>query len=93
MIGICIFILKSTFKNNVHTCFFRFILIDLGAVGRHSDGGIFSNSAFGQSLEDGTLVLPNPAPLPNATQQAAPYVIVGDEAFPLRNYLMRPYPG
>ena len=56
-----------------------------------SDGGIFSNSAFGRSLEDGTLVLPNPAPLPNTSQQAVPHVIVGDEAFPLRNYLMLPY--
>ena len=44
------------------------------------------NSAFGRSLEDGTLVLPNPAPLPNTSQQAVPYVIVGDEVFPLRTF-------
>ena len=67
-------------------------MIDLGGVGRHSDGGIFSNSSFGKSLEDGSLRLPDPSPLPGASEPV-PYVLVGDEAFPLRNYLLRPYPG
>ena len=71
----------------------RFTFIDLGGVGRHSDGGIFSNSSFGKALEDGEMVLPNPSPLPGTTEPKLPFMIVGDEAFPLRNYLLRPYPG
>ena len=73
--------------------FDRFILIDLGCVGRHSDGGVFSNSSFGQDLEDGRLSLPAPSPPPGTSSPDVPYVIVGDEAFPLRNYLLRPFPG
>ena len=38
-------------------------------------------------------MLPNPSPLPGTTELKLPYVIVGDEAFPLRNYLLQPYPG
>ena len=42
----------------------RFILVDIGEVGRHSDGGVLSNSAFGHALEEGMLSLPAPSPLP-----------------------------
>ena len=46
----------------------RFILMDLGEVGWHSDGGVFSNSSFGEALENGSLELPEPAPLPGTTR-------------------------
>ena len=36
---------------DAHYCF---ILVDIGDAGRHSDGGVFSNSAFGQAMEAGT---------------------------------------
>ena len=65
----------------------------MGQVGRFSDGGVFSNSAFGQAFEDGNLTLPKLTPLPGTDRPELPYVMVGDEAFPLRNYLLRPYPG
>lgn len=35
--------------------------------------------------------IPKPAPIYN--NEDFPYVIVGDEAFPLKTYLLRPYPG
>ncbi len=68
-------------------------MIDVGQLGKFSDGGVFSNSTFGQAFEDGTLVLPEPAPLPGTVRPDLPFAMVGDEAFPLRNYLLRPYPG
>lgn len=49
-----------------------------------SDGGVFANSAFGQAIENCTLHIPKPSPLPGTTSQNYPYVIVGDEAFPGR---------
>ena len=73
--------------------FCRFILIDIGQLGRCSDGGVFSNSSFGQAFDDEEMALPNPSCLPDTTGPELPYVMVGDEAFPLRNYLLHPYPG
>ena len=67
--------------------------MDLGDAGRQSDGGVLSNSAFGQALEGGYLSLPSPSPLPGTTGPNLPYIIVGDEAFPLRANMLRPYPG
>ena len=41
----------------------RFILVDIGEVGRHSDGGVLSNSSFGEALEAGALSIPEPCAL------------------------------
>lgn len=71
---------------------YNFIAVDVGAYGKNSDGGIFANSNLGKALQQGTLSLPDNAALPG-TSIEAPYVIVGDEAFPLKTYLMRSYPG
>ena len=68
-----------------------FVLIDVGAYGRNSDGGTFSNSLFGRALDEGSLILPAANYLPNIG--LVPHVLVGDEAFPLKTYMMRPYPG
>ncbi|XP_068994236.1 uncharacterized protein [Neodiprion pinetum] len=71
---------------------YRFIAIDVGAYGENSDGGIFANYAFGKAIYDGRLNIP-PAKLLSGTNEPVPHVIVGDEAFPLKKYIMRPYPG
>lgn len=42
-------------------------------------------------LKNGTLKLPSPCNLPNSNQKV-PYVFIGDEAFPLRNNIKRPFP-
>ena len=34
---------------------FCFTLLDIGNYGRHSDGGVFANSAFGEAMEPGSL--------------------------------------
>jgi hypothetical protein len=74
---------------------YRFTLVDIGDNGRHSDGGVLTNSEFGQALENGTLSIPSDCPLPCKAQPNInlPYVIVGDEAFPLKLNMLRPYPG
>lgn len=71
---------------------YNFIAVDVGAYGKNSDSGIFEKSNFGKALERDKLSVPRDAVLPG-TQNLTPHVIVGDEAFPLKTYLMRPYPG
>jgi hypothetical protein len=69
----------------------KFITIDVGSMGRFSDGNIFSSSVLAKKLNKRTLQFPPPALLPNF-EQPLTYVSVGDEAFPLSDNLTRPYP-
>ena len=72
---------------------YRFIYVDVGCNGRISDGGVFANSYICKAIEEKSLNLPNwkLLPLPGR-ENPLPYVIVGDEAFPPKTYLLRPYP-
>ncbi|KYN11043.1 hypothetical protein ALC57_16822 [Trachymyrmex cornetzi] len=69
---------------------FRFI--DIGAYGRRSDGGIFRESQLDQHLEAGQINIPQPDSFYRGGP-LLPYCIVGDEAFPLKSYLLRPFSG
>lgn len=71
---------------------YEFVMVDIGAYGRNSDGGIFSNSNFGRKFLCNDLQIPPHAPLPHS-ELDMPHVIVADEAFPLKTGIMRPYPG
>jgi len=66
---------------------YKFIAIDIGAYGKNSNGGIFSQSVIGKKLNNKTLNVPEPVPL-TENGEPLPYVIVGDEAFPLKNDLL-----
>ncbi|XP_077486754.1 uncharacterized protein LOC144098074 [Amblyomma americanum] len=74
----------------VDSCY-KYVLIDVSAEGRQSDGGVLKNSDFGKALVAGELGLPLGSQLP-ATGMIAPYAFVGDEAFQLRKDFMRPFP-
>lgn len=70
-----------------------FTSIECGFAGRNSDGGVFQVSALGHWLEREGLNIPTESTaLPNdATGNRFPYFFVGDNAFPLRRNLLRPY--
>ena len=72
---------------------YRFIMIDVGDAGCHRDGGVLFNSNFERALQDNLLPLPPDRPLPDTSSPAVPYIFVGDEAFSLRQNMMRPFPG
>ncbi|XP_037567439.2 uncharacterized protein LOC119463717 [Dermacentor silvarum] len=71
---------------------YLFRLVDVGAPGRFSDGGIFKDSLIGKRMHEGKLNLPRAATLPRS-ERVCPHVFVGDEAFQLRPDFMRPLPG
>lgn len=69
----------------------RFIAIDVGAHGKQSDGGVFKESDFYHCLKSNLFQLPSGQNLPNSDEHL-PYVLLGDEAYPLLPFLMRPFP-
>lgn len=70
---------------------YKFIWASVGAPGSHSDGGIFKNSSLYAKLEEGRLGLPRPEPLPGQ-RRPLDYYFVGDDAFALAPWLMKPFP-
>ena len=68
----------------------KFVTVDVGVYGKQSDGGVFRYSALYHSLESRSLRLPEDTVLPSS-ELTLPYVFVGDEAYPLTTYLMKPY--
>ncbi|XP_067939765.1 uncharacterized protein [Watersipora subatra] len=72
---------------------YRFTYVDVGTSGRWSDGGTFDNCSLKHAMAAGNLNVPNDCPLTGTENPNMPFVLVGDEAFPLKNWLMRLYPG
>ncbi|KAJ8043473.1 Protein ANTAGONIST OF LIKE HETEROCHROMATIN PROTEIN 1 [Holothuria leucospilota] len=70
---------------------YRFLNVDVGSHGSCSDGGLFMHTELKECLENDTLGVPPPEPYPN-DDRPMPYCIVGDDAFPRRRWLMKPYP-
>ncbi|XP_050311365.1 uncharacterized protein LOC126746984 [Anthonomus grandis grandis] len=72
---------------------YRFLYVNVGCQGRISDGGVFKNTLFARKLNDGTLNLPAEKLLPGQQDGTTPFVFVCDDAFPLQENLMKPFPG
>ena len=73
---------------------YTFTLVDIGDYGSNNDSGVFRNSEMGKSFLSESMNLPEPEPLQNSSDQSpVPYFLVGDEAFALKPWLLRPYSG
>ncbi|KAJ8043858.1 Protein ALP1-like [Holothuria leucospilota] len=70
---------------------YKFLYVDVGANGRISDGGVFKECSLEQALERRSANIPPPTPFPG-DERPVNHFIVGDEAFPLKDYLLKPYP-
>lgn len=69
---------------------YKFLYVNIECNGRVSDGGVFGRSALGTVLNDAEVNLP-----PNekiGDNRLRRYAIVADDAFPLEEHIMKPYP-
>jgi len=73
----------------VDACY-RFLYVDIGSYGRISDGGVFNSCSLAEALETNCLNIPGSSQLPESNT-VSPFVIVADDAFALRKYVMKPY--
>lgn len=72
---------------------YEFIVVEAGTNGRVSDGGVLTNSSFYEKFNNDKLKLPKACQLHDDFQPHMPFVLVGDDAFPLQENLMKPYSG
>ncbi|KAK7925261.1 hypothetical protein WMY93_007571 [Mugilogobius chulae] len=70
---------------------YKFRYVSVGVQGRASDAGVFAQSDFKKALDQDLLNIPPPTLIPG-TAIEAPYMFLGDEAYPLRSDLMKPFP-
>ncbi|XP_065204101.1 uncharacterized protein LOC135834190 [Planococcus citri] len=70
---------------------YRFVCVDIGAYGHQNDAGTFRQSMFYDTVFRRQECIPDPRPLPG-TNTDAPFVFLGDKAYPLLPNLMRPFP-
>jgi len=72
---------------------YKFLLVDIGDSGRQSDAGVFSNGNIGYAINEELFALPPPRYFHgDESANKHPFVFVGDEAFPLKTNLVKPYP-
>jgi len=69
---------------------YKFMFTDVGGVGHQSDMQLFNSSPLKEGLDEGDLGIPRPDNLPN-DNIPFPYFILGDDAFALREYMMKPF--
>ena len=69
---------------------YRFLWIDVGTPGSNSDAQIWNDCELQDLIKEDKLQVPADAPLPGF-DEPIPYAIVGDDAFALRKYLIKPY--
>jgi hypothetical protein len=60
---------------------YRFVFIDVGSKGRVNDGAVFRNSTLNSAMENNLFNWPDNSVIH----------VIGDDAFPLRNTLLKPY--
>ena len=69
---------------------FNFLWVDVGTNGSSSDAQIFNKCDLRSGIVDGTLDIPDAEPLPRDDHDM-PYFLIGDDAFSLRTWLMKPF--
>ena len=69
---------------------YKFLWCNIGAEGSAGDAGVFNGSRLRPAIEEGRLSWPQPEPL-RGDDRDIPYFLVGDDAFGLREWMMKPF--
>lgn len=69
---------------------YKLYYVDVGCNGRQSDGGVFNKSSFSNAMGNDKLNIPKAKPF-SGRQVDVPYVIVADDAFAMKQNIMKPY--
>lgn len=69
---------------------YKFIAVDVGSYGKEGDSNIFKKSEVGKKIQNNTFNFPEPKKLPG-TNDILPHFLIGDEAFALDTFMMKPY--
>ena len=69
---------------------YKFIWCNTGAAGSASYAGVFNGSRLRTFLKEERIAFPDPEPLPGDDRNM-PYFLVGDDAFGLWKWMMKPY--
>lgn len=69
---------------------YRLIYVDIGCNGRENDAGVLLQSTLKKVIEGGATHFPPDKHL--GSRGKLPYVIIADDAFPLQNHILKPYP-
>lgn len=69
---------------------YKFVAVDVGSYGKEGDSNIFRKSAIGKKIASNDFNIPEVKPLPQSNV-SLPHFIIGDEAFPLSSYMMKPF--
>ena len=70
---------------------YEILYADVGKNGRISDGGVWNKCLLLKGIDDVSVHLPEPKCLKGGITPL-PHVIVADDAFALKPFLMKPYP-
>lgn len=71
---------------------YKFMYGNVECNGRISDGGVFRNESLSKALEENSLNIPAARSLPGGDEALSFVVVACDDAFPLKDYLIKPCP-
>ena len=80
---------KSWLQMCVVNANYEFIMVDVGANGRVSDGGVFSNAEFYRRLVNNKFHIPQPDSLTGSEMKQSYVFLADDDAFPIMENLMK----
>ena len=69
---------------------YKFLYVDVGAEGSAGDGGTWYKCTLHEAIENNRVGFPEDSPLPH-DDTPIPFHLVGDDAFALKTFIMKPY--